>query len=340
MNLTQSLAVVVRGQTLSRDESRALVGELLERDVDSMTLAALLAALATRGEDADEIAGAAQALREHMRAFEHDHRDAIDTCGTGGDGLSMFNVSTAAAVVAAAAGARVIKHGNRSMSSRSGSADMLVAAGMPLDLTPEGSRRLLDELGITFLFAPHYHPLLAKLAPVRKALGFRTLFNLLGPLCNPGRVRRQVVGVPAASLVDPMAGALTQLGVEAAFVVHGHGAADELTLCGPNQARAIGRVQSVCLDAQTLGLGAASIEELRGGDGKENLQLFVRVLDGTPGALLDVTLLNACAAILVSGIADDGAHGLALAKAAVDSGAARRLFARWIERAQELPRGS
>jgi len=328
------------GATLGREEARAGFAGALVEDLDQDLLGQLLTALAQRGEAPSEIAGAADALRDAMVPFEHDHPDAIDTCGTGGDGLGTFNISTASAIVAAAAGARVVKHGNRAASSKCGSADLLVTAGLPLDLTPDASRTLLDEIGIAFLFAPAYHPALRFVAPIRRALKIRTVFNLVGPLANPGRVRRQLIGVPEAHRVDSIASVLTELGAERGYVVHGAGGADELTLAGPNRALPIGNVPVTCFDAAELGLAAAPVEALAGGDAETNVTLLHKVLDQADddGAqpLRDAVCLNAGAALVVADLAHDARGGLDLARETLSCGAARDTFRRWIERAREL----
>jgi anthranilate phosphoribosyltransferase len=327
----------VRGKgELSRAETRAVFSGILAGGFDADLLAALLRGLAARGETPAEIAGGADALREAMVPFEHGFEDAIDTCGTGGDGSGSFNLSTAAAVVAAAAGARVVKHGNRSQSSRCGSADLLEAAGIPLDLGADRSRAVLEGAGITFLFAPAHHPALRHAAPVRKSLGIRTIFNFLGPLANPGRVRRQLVGVPEERRVGEIASALVELGHESALVVHGAGGADELTLAGANHVRSVGRAPNLRFDAEALGLLQAPLASLRGGDAAANLRLLRLVLDGTAGPLLDAVILNASAALVVAGIASGAEDGTRRAGEAISSGAARRTMTRWVDLAREV----
>lgn len=335
MELREALKRVVSGGTLERDEARATFAAVLVEGADPIQLAGLLGALATRGESASEIAGAALALRDAMIPFEHDFPDAIDTCGTGGDGLGLFNLSTAAAIVCAAAGARVIKHGNVGLSSRCGSADLLALAGVPLDLSPHAARAVLDEVGITFLFAPSYHPALRHAAPVRKSLGVRTLFNFLGPIANPGRVRRQLLGVPEARRVPQIADALGELGCERALVVHGAGGADELTLSGVNHAQAVGRAPAHTFDARALRLRAAPNEALRGGDAAANLVILTSVLAGTASAHRDAVILNAAAALVVADIARTPADGVERAQQALDSGRARATLARFVDVAQK-----
>lgn len=329
MDLSKASARVAHGGSLERAEARALVGGLFDEVFDGDALAGLLRALAARGETSDEIAGAADALRSRMRVFAHDHDGAIDTCGTGGDGIGSFNVSTAAAIVAAGAGARVVKHGNRSQSSQCGSADLLEAAGIPLDPAPDDARRALDEAGITFLFAPAWHPLVARVGPVRKQLGIRTLFNYLGPLCSPGRVRRQILGVPEAARVEPMARALTDLGHDRAYVVHGAHGADELV---PGEGNQVGRVGDVPRwSAEDLAFApAARVEDLRGGDARQNLRLLFAVLSGEPGPLRDAVVLNAAAALVVAEVAATPREALARARESIDSMQARETMQRWI----------
>ena len=331
MDLADALRAVTGGATLDRDGARAVFAGALAEDTDPVLFGGFLAALATRGETAEEIAGAAAALRGAAEPFEHPFPEAIDTCGTGGDGLGTFNLSTAAAVVAAAAGAKVVKHGNRSVSSRCGSADLLEHAGVALDLDPAAGRAVLEEVGITFLFAPRYHPAMRFAAPVRGSLGVRTVFNFLGPLANPGRVRRQLLGVGDAARVEDFARALDELGTERALVVHGAGGADELTLAGSNRAVGVGDLRAGPFDAEPLGLAPAPVEALAGGDAAENVALLGRLLDGEGGPLRDAVLLNAAAALVVAGVASEAADGVARAAESIDSGAARGTFAAWVD---------
>lgn len=335
-DLAQALTKSVRGDALSRPETRRAFESALSADADALQLAGLLASMATRGESVEEVSGAVDALRASMLVFEHDHPDAIDTCGTGGDDLGLVNLSTGAALVAAAAGARVIKHGNRAISSRAGSADLLEAAGVAIRLEPGASRALLDELGITFLFAPRYHPALARAAAVRRALGVRTIFNFLGPLLNPGRVRRQLLGVGERQRVSQFAAVLAALGAERALVVHGAGGADELTLAGANLVAAHGFDAPPTLDAVACGLAPAPVGALVGGDAAANLRALERAFDGEAGPIADALALNAAGALLVAALEPSVERALARAREALASGAARRLLARWAERSREL----
>ena len=336
MQLRDALRATLLGETLDRDQARSVFAGALAEDTDPVLFGGLLTALAVRGETPDEIAGAAQALRAAVVPFEHSCEDAIDTCGTGGDGLGTFNLSTASAIVAAAAGARVVKHGNRSVSSACGSADLLEAAGVELELEPAAARTVLERVGITFLFAPRYHPAMRFAAPVRRSLGVRTLFNFLGPLCNPGGVRRQLLGISDGSRVDDFVTALEGLGCERGYVVHGAGGADELTLAGDNRCAPVGDAPALEFSASALGLEPAPVEDLAGGDAAANLALLVRVLGGEAGALRDAVALNAAAALVVAGSAPDAAEGLARSTEALDSGAATAKLADWISVSREV----
>jgi anthranilate phosphoribosyltransferase len=248
----------------------------------------------------------------------------IDTCGTGGDGKGTFNISTAAAFVAAAAGAPVAKHGNRSVTSRSGSADVLTALGVDVTVPPERAAAALDEIGIAFLFAPALHPAMREVMPVRAALGVRTVFNLLGPLTNPAGARRQLLGVFAGERVRMLAEVLGELGSEHAMVVHGDDGLDEITLTGPTHVAELrdGTIHEYVLDPSTLGFERVPPEALRGGEPEENAEALGRVLAGEPGPLTEVTVLNAGAAIYVAGLAPDLAAGVGAARDALASGAA------------------
>lgn len=336
LDLAGALSRSVAGQPMTRREARDVFATAVGPRAEPLQLAGLLASMATRGESASEIAGAVDALRESMLAFEHDAPDAIDTCGTGGDGSGSFNLSTAAAIVAAAAGCKVIKHGNRAQSSRCGSADLLERAGVPLELSPGAAREVLDRTGITFLFAPLYHPALKVAAPVRRALGVRTLFNLLGPLLNPGRVRRQLLGVGERKRVAQLAGVLTELGHERALVVHGAGGADELTLDGANHCESVGELAAVRFDAAGLQLAPAPLSALAGGDAERNLSLLRAVFDGAPGPLADAVVLNAAAALFVAQRARTPEEARDLAREQLVSGAARAKLAGWIAAAERV----
>jgi len=339
MKLGEALKLVHGGGQLSRDEASVVFGVVLAGEADPVQLGGFLIALAKRRESVAEIQGAADAMRAAMTPLEHDFDDAIDTCGTGGSGLDSFNLSTAAGIVAAAAGARVVKHGNRNITSRCGSADLLEAAGIPLELSPTASRKVLEEVGITFLFAPRYHAAMRHAGPVRKSLGVRTIFNLLGPLCNPGGVKRQLLGVSDVTRLEDFAEVLHGLGTRAALVVHGAGGADELTLAGENSFAEVGELGVGSLDATELGLEPAAVAALDGGDAPRNLALLNELLGGARGALHDALVLNSAAALVVAGLASTPVAGVELAREILSSGAAREKFSQWCSVAQQRAGG-
>ena len=314
-------------EDLTREETEALFGELMDGAFDAAQQAALLVALAMKGESPAEIAGAASAMRRRVVAIPHGRADAIDTCGTGGDGRGTFNVSTAAALVAAAGGAAVAKHGNRSVSSRSGSADVLAALGVALEVAPELAARALDEIGIAFLFAPALHPAMREVMPVRRALGVRTVFNLLGPLTNPAGARRQLLGVYARDRVEPLARVLLELGAEHALVVHGADGLDEITVTGPTFVAEVrhGSVRTYELVPEEAGIDRAPLAALLGGSPDENARRMEALLAGAgEPALAAVTALNAGAALYVAGRAASVREGADLARALLAAGAAAR----------------
>ncbi|KAA3613461.1 MAG: anthranilate phosphoribosyltransferase [Planctomycetota bacterium] len=330
MDLRQALQQLAAGAGLSRQQAKQVISASLREDVDPVLLAAFLAALAQRGETVEEITGAAEALRAAMIPFEHDCPEAVDNCGTGGDGLGLFNLSTTAALVAAAAGATVIKHGNRASSSRCGSADLLEAAGVALELDASQSREVLEEVGICFLFAPNFHPAMRFAAPVRRTLGIRTLFNFLGPLANPGGVRRHLLGLSDGQRVPAFAEVLRELQVERAYVVHGFGGADELTLGGDNLVAEVGPVPATAWNAAELGLSTASVSELQGGDSSVNLKLLQDVLTGERGPVHDAVVLNAAATLVTAGRAAQPQEGVAMARESLASGRAADRLKAWV----------
>jgi anthranilate phosphoribosyltransferase len=315
---------VLDGHDLLRDEARDAMQEIMCGEATQAQIAGFLVALRAKGETADEIAGCAEAMREHVLPVQPTRDDLVDTAGTGGDGKSTLNISTAAALVAAAAGAGVAKHGNRAASSQTGSADVLEALGFDLDLAPERIARSIDELGFGFMFAQAHHPAMRHAASVRRELGTRTVFNVLGPLTNPARARAQVVGVYSPDLVRPVAEALAQLGARRAFVVHGAGGIDELSPVGRNDICEVvdGGVRRRVIDPEELGVARASLDQLRGGTPDENAAAIRRIFAGEHGGARDAVLLNAAGAIAASGHAEDLREGIALARATIDSGAA------------------
>jgi anthranilate phosphoribosyltransferase len=324
VNVQEALGRLLEGHDLSRGEARSVMNEIMGGEATPAQIGGFLVALRLKGESVDEIAGCAEAMREHVLAVRPAREDLVDTAGTGGDGASTINISTAAALVAAAAGAGVAKHGNRAVSSASGSADVLEALGFRLELPHARIERSIDELGFGFLFAPTHHPAMRHAAPVRRELAARTVFNVLGPLTNPAGARSQVVGVYAPALVRTIAEVLAQLGAARAFVVHGAGGIDELSPAGPNLVCEVvdGDVREREIDPLELGVPRCDPDDLRGGSPDENAAAIRAVFEGETGGRRSAVLLNAAGAIAASGHAHDLQDGLGLAKDAVDSGAA------------------
>ncbi|HEY3962508.1 MAG TPA: anthranilate phosphoribosyltransferase [Gaiellaceae bacterium] len=322
--IQDALARLLDGHDLTRAESRQAMDAIMRGEATPAQIGGFLVALRLKGETADEIAGAAEAMRAHVVPVKAKRDDLVDTAGTGGDGGKTFNISTAAALVAAAAGAGVAKHGNRSVSSKSGSADVLEELGFDLELSPERIAQSIDELGFGFMFAPTHHPAMRHAAPVRRELAARTVFNVLGPLTNPAGARAQVVGVYSPLLVPVIADVLAQLGASRAFVVHGAGGVDELSPAGSNLVCEVvdGSVRRREIDPLDLGVPRCAPEELRGGDAAENARRIREVFHGGNGGRRSAILLNAAGAIAAGGHAADLKEGLEIAREAVDSGAA------------------
>ena len=316
---------------LSPEAAAAAFDAIMDGRVADEAIARFLVELAERGETVDEVVAAVGALRARMLPVEAP-TGAIDVCGTGGDAMGSLNVSTAVAIVVAALGVPVAKHGNRAASSRAGAADTLAALGIELDRPPAFAEACLAELGIAFLFAANHHPAMARVAAVRRALGRRTIFNLLGPLANPAEVRRQLLGVFGAAWIEPIAGALARLGSEAAMVVHGGDGLDELTVTGSSAfARLEGGLVALGeVVPEDAGLGRHAPAALIGGTPAENAAALVRLLAGERGAYRDIVLLNAAGALMVAGRAAAWPQGAALAAEVIDGGAAADLLARWV----------
>ena len=322
--IQEAIAQLLDGRDLSREEARRVMDEIMLGEATPAQIGGFLVALRAKGETAAEIAGCAEAMRGHVLAVRPERTDLVDTAGTGGDGARTLNISTAAGIVAAAAGAAVAKHGNRAVSSASGSADVIEALGFRLELPPERIARSIDLYGFGFMFAPAHHPAMRHAAPVRRELGTRTVFNLIGPLTNPAGARAQVIGVYSPELAQTLASVIAMLGATRAFVVHGAGGLDELSPAGPNLVyEVVGEdVRERTVDPAQLGISRCDPEDLRGGDPTENADSIRRVLAGENGAQSDAIFLNAAGAIAAGGRADDFADGLELAREAVASGAA------------------
>jgi anthranilate phosphoribosyltransferase len=322
--IQHALAELLEGRELTRGDAREAMGAIMTGEATPGQIGGFLVALRLKGETPDEIAGFAEAMREHALAVRPQREDLVDTAGTGGDGQATINISTAAALVAAAAGAGVAKHGNRAVSSACGSADVLEALGFSLEQKPDRIVRSIDELGFGFLFAPTHHPAMRHAAPVRRELAARTVFNVLGPLTNPAGARAQVVGVYSPKLVRTIAEVLARLGARRAFVVHGAGGIDELAPAGPNLVCEVvdGWVSERTIDPLELGVERCDPAELRGGSAEENAQAIRDVFAGANGGRRSAILLNAAGAIAAGGHAEGLREGLELAREAVDSGAA------------------
>jgi len=321
------LAKIALGEALSRTEAATAFDLMMSGEASPAQMGALLMGLRVRGETIDEITGAVEVMRAKMLRVEAPE-NAIDIVGTGGDGSGSLNISTCAALITAACGVPIAKHGNRALSSKSGAADVLMALGVKIDLTPEHIARCIKEASIGFMFAPAHHPATKNVAPVRVELATRTIFNLLGPLSNPAGVRRQMVGVYSRQWIEPLAQALHNLGSQAAWVVHGSDGLDELTISGPTDVAELknGKVATFEVAPEDCGLKRADAAALKGGDAAFNAQELRKVLDGARNAYRDVSLLNAAAALIVAGTAKDLTDGVAIAAHAIDSGAARAVL--------------
>jgi anthranilate phosphoribosyltransferase len=325
----EAIAKVVKCQNLTEEEAGAAFEIIIRGDATPSQIAAFLIALRMKGETSEEIAGFARVARAMATPIDVGGA-LLDTCGTGGDGLATFNISTLSAIVAAACGARVAKHGNRAASSLCGSADVLEQLGVKIDLAPEGVARCIDEAGIGFLFAPVFHPSFRFAAVTRKDLGLRTVFNVLGPLCNPAGAKYQALGVADATLAGKMADVLQRLGVERAIVFHAADGMDELSVASPTFVIEVdGGRKEYELDPSELGLAHAPVESMRGGGPAENARLAREVLGGATGPRRDVVLLNASAALRAAGLARDWKDGLGLAAEAIDTGRAGEILQRW-----------
>ena len=322
------------GATLTREEAAASVRSMMRGEAEDPDIAEFLTLLAKRGETEAELLGGAEALRAEAIPFPGGRGALLDTCGTGGDSSGSFNISTAVAFVAVGAGVRVAKHGNRSVSSRCGSADLLEALGASIDLGPEAAARVLDETGFTFLYARRFHPAMKRVAAVRQSLGIRTLFNWLGPLANPARASHQLLGVSDGSRVESVARVLAGLGVTRGLVVHGAGGLDELALAPGNVAFETGGASGAgtarSIDPREIGLAVAPPESLRGGDAGRNAEILRDVMSGAKGPRRDAVVLNAAAALWIAGKAATLEAGARLAEETLDRGAAAKTVERYV----------
>jgi anthranilate phosphoribosyltransferase len=323
--IRDAIVKLAAGHALSQAEASAAMEEIMSGEATAAQIASFVTALRFKGESVDEIAGLARVMRMRAVNVSTPHT-VVDTCGTGGDSSGTINVSTIAAFVAAGAGARVAKHGNRAMSSQAGSADVLEALGVRLEVGPEGVARCIDEIGIGFMFAQAFHPAMRHAAAPRREIGIRTVFNILGPLTNPARARHQVVGVGDGALLQRMAGALSALGSRHALVVHGGDGLDEITLSGPTKVAEVadGQVREYEIAPEDVGLDRVPVRALAGGSPEENARAARRVLSGEQGPHRDVVVLNAAAALVAADLAPDLKTGVERAIEAIDTGAAQK----------------
>jgi anthranilate phosphoribosyltransferase len=331
--IKEALSKIVSRKDLTSAEAREVMREIMLGQATPAQIGAFLTALRMKGETVDEIAGCAQAMRESAIKVEPKREALVDTCGTGGDGKGTFNISTTVAFVAAGAGLAVAKHGNRSVSSKCGSADLLQALGVNLELTPEQVAQCIDEVGIGFLFAPKLHPAMKHALGPRQEIGLRTLFNILGPLSNPAQAKRQLLGVYHSDLTELMSEVLHALGAEHAFVVHGADGLDELSVTGPNKVSQLSNshIETFYLDPKELGLPRARLSELAGGTMEDNATITKALLQGEKGPKRDIVLLNTSAVLIAGGKATSFSEGLVLAAEAIDGGRAQRKLQQLVE---------
>lgn len=330
--ITEAIFRAVEGRSLGQDEAADVMGQVIDGKATAAQVAALLVAFRMKREAPTEIAGCAKALQAHMRRVPLCGEGVVDTAGTGGDGAGTFNISTVAAFVAAGAGVPVAKHGNRAVSSKSGSADVLEALGVRIELPPEKVSASVREVGFGFIYAPLYHPALSVVSGIRKEIGIRTIFNIVGPLVNPACAKARVLGVYDPRMMEPLAFVLRELGVRRALLVHGKEGIDEIGLTDTFVVELNGeKVLRYTISAERLGLLRASLRDLRGGSAQDNAELTVRLLKGEGGPMRDVVLVNAAAAIVAAGGAKDLRDGLEVARESIDSGNALRCLRRTIE---------
>lgn len=322
--LAEYIRKVVAGQSLTEVEAAKAMEAIMEGQATPAQIGAFLTALRLKGETVDEITGFARTMRRLAVPLKVRRQVLVDTCGTGGDGSHTFNISTAAAFVVAGAGVPVAKHGNRSVSSCAGSADVLEALGVRVDLPPAGVEECLEKVGMGFLFAPSFHKAMKHAAGPRREIGIRTVFNLLGPLTNPAGAPYQLVGVYGPELTETVASVLGRLGCRRAFVVHGSDGLDEITITGPTKITRLeeGSLETFFFDPAEIGIGPVAPEELLGGTAADNAEIIRGVLEGRPGPARDVVVVNAAFALMAAGVASSVREGMALAARSIDTGAA------------------
>lgn len=336
--IRECLSKLVQGESLTREEARQLMIRMMEGKLSPSQMGGVLTALRMKGETAEELTGLAEGMRSKAASVYPRVPGAVDTCGTGGDGGKTFNISTGAAIVAAAAGIPVAKHGNRAVSGRSGSADVLEALGIRIQMSPKEAEKALDRLGICFMFAPLFHPAMKQVMPTRKELGFRTCFNLLGPLVNPAGVKRQLMGVFDPALTETVARVLLTLGAERALVVAGLDGIDEISISAPTRISEVkdGQIRTYTVIPEDLGVRPAPQEAVSGGNARTNARILREVFRGEKGPCRDVVLVNAGAVLYVAGRAKSIAEGVRKAADAVDSGRASEKLETMIRYSREV----
>ncbi|WP_308639148.1 anthranilate phosphoribosyltransferase [Paenibacillus silvisoli] len=339
MTMPRALNTLIGGKSLTREEARSVMEIIMSGEASGAQIGSVVTALRIKGETKDEITGFAEAMRAYSNHVHTERNGLLDTCGTGGSGIHKFNISTASAIIAAAAGVRVAKHGNRAMSGKSGSADTLEALGVNITLTPEQAARCLDEIGICFMFAQLYHPSLKHAAAPRREIGIRTIFNMLGPLTNPAGADRQLLGIYDREKTETIASVLGELGLKRAMVVSSHDGLDEISISSPTQVSELigGSVRTYTITPEELGLTTRSLSEVIGGDASENARIIRSIFNGEDhGAYRDIVLANAGACIFVGGAADSLQAGVEKAKLVIDSGKAASKLRQLIETTGEL----
>ena len=331
--IQNAIHTLIEKTDLSKQDTYECVKEIMSGKATDATIASFLTALRMKGETPAEIAGAAHAMREVSTKINTKHPNVIDTCGTGGDGLGTFNISTASAIVASAAGAKVAKHGNRAISSKCGSADVLKAFGVKIELEKEKVEQCLDEIGIAFLFAPLLHGAMKYAMPVRRELGIRTIFNILGPLTNPAGAKRQLLGVFRRGLTETLAQVLLDLGTERALIVHGNGGMDEISTIGETKISEIlnGNISTYTFSHSSVGIPSAGLAALAGGEAEDNRKIIQSIFEGFKSAARNIVVLNAGAAIYVAGIMPTIQDGVLAAEEAIDSGKAGKKLKELVE---------
>lgn len=337
MNLQDAIRTVIEGLDLSADEMTGVMQTIMSGEATPAQIGGFLVGLRIKGETVDEIAAAARVMRQLATPVEVSGPHLLDTCGTGGDAAHTFNISTATALVAAAAGARVAKHGNRSQSSKSGSADVLEAAGVKLDLPPEQLARCIETVGVGFLFAPHHHGAMRHAIGPRREMAIRTVFNVLGPLTNPAGADNQLLGVFADHLVEPLAHVLQKLGSRHVLVVHSEDGLDEISIAGPTRVAELkdGEIHGYSVQPRDFGLPTSSLETLRVDSAVESLAMIRQVLAGEPGPARDIVALNAGAAIYAANLVEDLGSGVTRAQTLLDDGSAARVLERLVRFTRE-----